>query len=110
MAEEEEMFAGLNFAALAHFLVRVEMSAIGAEVAYAGSQSGEQSRLASSELGVEAREGRAGGRSGDGAKAGAGCRSGPVLGPLLGESSFVVKRPGSRDSRHSWHVLVLLFI
>ena len=36
-AEEEEMFTRLNFAALAQFLLRVEMGTVGAEVAYAGA-------------------------------------------------------------------------
>ena len=36
-AEEEEMFGRLNFAALAQFLLRVEMGAVGAEVACASA-------------------------------------------------------------------------
>lgn len=36
--EEEKMLAGLNFAAFAHFLLRVwvKISVVGAKVAYAG--------------------------------------------------------------------------
>lgn len=35
-AEEQDMFAGLDFAAFAQLLVGAEMGAIGEEVAYAG--------------------------------------------------------------------------